>query len=580
MARRPTGAMHVARVRSVHGGREYVSVLLRQSYREGSRVKHRTLASLTALPPAAIEALERALKGEALVPATGAGGLRILRSLPHGHVAAALAMLRSLDLPRLLDRRPSRMRDLATALIVARILTPASKLATARGLASTTLAADLGVEDATEDELYGALDWLRSRQGAVERALARRHLGAGSPVLLDVTSTWFEGRCCPLAAHGYSRDGRADRPQLVFGLLTDGDGCLVAVEAFRGNTADPATLESQLVTLRDRFGLTGFTLVGDRGMLTSARIERLRQIGGIDWVSALRAPAIRRLVTEGVLQLSLFDERDLVEISSPDFPGERLVVCRNPVLAAERARKREELLAATEADLARIVTAVAAGRLRDAAAIGVRVGRIKDRHRMAKHFELLIADGSFAYHRREDAIAQEAALDGLYVIRTSVAPDHLDAPGVVLAYKRLSAVERDFRVFKTSELEVRPIHHWREDRVRGHLFLCLLAAYVRWHLERAWAPLLFRDESPPERTDVVAPPVRSRAALAKDRLHRTPDDLPVHSFRTLLADLGTLTRNRVLLGDGDERAAFEVLAEPTPLQADALGLVTPAPPAQ
>jgi len=565
--------MHVARVRSVHGGREYVSVLLRQSYREGPKVKHRTLASLTALPPEVIEVIERTLRGETLVPA-GDGGLRIIRSLPAGHVAAVLGMLRGLGLPRLLDRRPSRRRDLAVGLITARILKPASKLATARGLAATTLAADLDIEGATEDELYGALDWLRARQPAMERALARRHLASGGLVLLDVTSTWVEGRCCPLAAHGYSRDHRADRAQVVFGLLTDEEGCPVAVEAFSGNTADPATLEAQVQKLRDAFGLTELVLVGDRGMLTSARIARLREIGGLGWVSALRAPAIRGLVEEGTLQLSLFDERDLVEIASPDFPGERLVVCRNPVLAAERARKRMELLDATEADLARIAAAVAAGRLRSAAAIGLRVGRVKDRHRVAKHFELVIAEGAFTFHRRVEAIAAEAALDGLYVIRTSVSPERLDASGVVLAYKRLAAVERDFRALKTSELEVRPIHHWREDRVRAHLFLCLLAAYVRWHLERAWAPLLFRDEAPPERTDAVAPPERSGAARAKDCLHRTPDGLPVHSFRTLLTELGTLTRNRVVLGDADERAAFEILAEPTPLQARALELAS------
>jgi hypothetical protein len=551
-------------------------VLLRQSYREDGRVRHRTLASLTALPPTAVDALERALRGETLVPAAG-GGLRIIRSLPHGHVAAALGMLRALGLERTLDRRPSRMRDLAVALIVARILAPASKLATARGLGATTLAAELGVEGATEDELYGALDWLLARQPAVERALARRYLVPGGLVLLDVSSTWMEGRCCPLAAHGYSRDHRADRPQVVFGLLTDAEGRPVAVEAFRGNTADPGTLEAQLVKLRDRFGLERFVLVGDRGMLTSARIERLRELGGIDWVSALRAPAIRGLVEEGTLQLSLFDERDLVEIASPDFPGERLVVCRNPVLAAERARKREELLAATEVELGRIAAAVERGTLRDAAAIGLRVGRIRDRHRMAKHLELAIAEGSFTFVRRTDAITAEAALDGLYVIRTSVGPDDLDAPGVVLAYKRLAAVERDFRALKTSELEVRPVHHWREDRVRAHLFLCLLAAHVRWHLERAWAPLLFRDEAAPERTDAVAPPPRSTAARAKERLHRTPDGLPVHGFRSLLAELGTLTRNRVVLAGSDERSAFDILAEATPLQARALALAA-APP--
>ena len=568
--------MHVARVRRVHKGKEYVSVLLRQSYREGPRVKHRTLASLTALPPAAIEALERALKGETLVPA-GGDGLRITRSLPHGHVAAVLVMLRGLGLERLLDRRPSRARDLAVALIVARILAPASKLATARNLSATTLASELDVEGATEDELYDALDRLHARQPAIERALARRHLTPGGLVLLDVTSTWMEGRCCPLAAHGYSRDHRPDRPQVVFGLLTDGEGCPVAVEAFAGNTADPATLETQVEKLRTSFGLSDLVLVGDRGMLTQARIEHLREIGGIGWVSALRAPAIRGLVTEGSLQLSLFDERDLVEIASPDFPGERLVVCRNPVLAAERARKREELLAATEADLARIVASVEAGRLKREAAIGLRVGRVGDHHKMAKHFELTISDGVFAYHRRHDAIAAEAALDGLYVIRTSVGSERLDAPGVVLAYKRLGQVERDFRVLKTSGLEVRPVHHWREDRVRGHLFLCLLAAYVRWHLERAWAPLLFRDEAPPERTDAVAPPERSDGAQAKDTSHRTPEGLPVHGFRDLLAELGTLTRNRVLVDGAEEDAALEILAEPTPLQARALELASVSP---
>jgi hypothetical protein len=568
--------MHVARVRSVHGGREYESVLLRQTYREGDKVKHRTLASLTSLPAAVIDAIERTLRGETLVPAEG-GGMRILRSLPHGHVAAVLAMLRGLGIERVLDRRASRMRDLVTALIAARVLAPASKLATARGLAATTLAAELDVEGATEDELYSALDWLLARQAAVERALLRRHLRAGSLVLLDVTSTWFEGRHCPLAALGYSRDHRADRPQVVFGLVTDADGRPLAVEAFAGNTADPATLEAQVGKLRGSLGVAELVVVGDRGMLTSARIARLRELGGLGWVSALRSPAIKRLVTEGVVQLSLFDERDLVEVSSPDFPGERLVVCRNPVLAAERARKRQELLAATEADLARIAAAVARGTLRSAAAIGVRVGRVKDRHKMAKHFELVIAEGTFAYERRQDAIAQEAALDGLYVIRSSVGPERLDARGIVLAYKRLAGVERDFRALKASDLEVRPVHHWREDRVRAHLFLCQLAAYVRWHLERAWAPLLFRDEVPPERTSAVASPERSAGAKRKERLHHTPDGLPVHGFRDLLTELGTLTRNRVVIAGGDERAAFDLLAEATPIQARALGLASVPP---
>lgn len=561
--------MHVARVRKVHKGKEYVSVLLRQSYREGGRVKHRTLASLTSLPPAAVEALDRTLRGEMLVPADGTG-LRIVGSLPHGHVAAVLAMLRALGLERLLERRSSRRRDLAVALIVARILEPASKLATAHGLSTTTLAAELGVEGATEDELYETLDWLRARQSVLERALARRHLGPGTPALLDVSSTWMEGRCCPLATHGYSRDHRLDRPQVVFGLTTDVEGRPLAVEAFAGNTADPATLEAQLDKMHAA-GLDEVILVGDRGMLTSARIERLREIGGIDWVSALRAPAIRTLVAEGHLQLSLFDERDLVEISSPDFPGERLVVCRNPVLAAERTRKRDELLDATEADLSRTAASVAAGRLVREAAIGLAVGRVRDRHKMAKHFILDIGEGRFAFRRDQAAIAAEAALDGLYVIRTSVGPERLATPDVVLAYKRLSGVERDFRVFKTSGLEVRPVRHWREDRVRAHLFLCLLAAYVRWHLERAWAPLLFRDEAPPERIDVVGPPERSASARAKEGTHRTPDGLPVQDFRSLLRELATLTRNRVVIGDAP---ALEILSEPTPLQERALRLVS------
>jgi len=438
--------MHVARVRRVHKGKEYVSVSLRQSYREGPRVKHRTLASLTSLPPAVIDAIERSLRGERLVPVDEA--LRIVRSLPHGHVAAVLGLARGLGLPGLLDRRPSRERDLALALIVARVLAPASKLATARMLGSSTLATGLGVTGASEDELYGAMDWLLTRQPRVEGALARRHLAAGSLVLYDVSSTYLEGRHCPLAVPGYSRDHRPDRPQVVFGLVTDERGCPVAVEAFAGNTADPATLEAQIDKVRERFGLTDIVLVGDRGMLTQARIERLREVGGIGWVSALRAPHIRTLVAGGHLQLSLFDERDLAEISSPDFPDERLVVCRDPVLAAERARKREALLADTEVALDAIVALVARGRLKREAAIGVRVGRLIDARKMAKHFELDIAEGRFGYRRRSEAIAAEAALDGLYVVRTSVPPERLDAGAVVETYERLSVVERDFRMLK------------------------------------------------------------------------------------------------------------------------------------
>ena len=567
--------MHVARVRHVQGGRTYTSVLLRQSYREGRSVKHRTLASLTALPPAVIDAIERSLRGERLVPAEAAW--RIVRSTPHGHVAAVLGMLRSLGLEALLDRRASRPRDLALAMVVARLLAPCSKLATARTLGQSTLGSVLGVADATEDELYGALDWLLARQARVERALAARHLAAGSLVLYDLTSVYVEGSHCPLARHGHSRDHRPDRPQIEFGLLTDSRGCPVAVEAFPGNTADPATVEAQVEKLRSRFGLTDIVLVGDRGMLTSARIDRLREVGGIGWVSCLRAPAIRGLIESGDLQLGLFDERNLAEITSPEFPGERLVVCRNPALRAERARKREALLRATEEALGTVAAMVGRGRLRSAAAIGLRAGRVVNAKKMAKHFELTITDGVFAYRRRTDAIAAEAALDGLYVVRTSVSAERLGTSAVVETYKRLSAVERDFRALKGEDLLVRPIFHWREDRVRAHLFLCFLAAYVRWHLEAAWAPLLYRDAAPPARTDPLGPPERSAEALAKEREHRTPDGFPVHSFPTLLAELATLTRNRVVPAGTDEQAAFEIPTEPTPLQARAFDLIGVSP---
>ncbi len=569
--------MHVAKVVRPYKDRVYTYHFLRQTYREGGKVKHRTLANLSALPPEAIELVGRALRGERFVSVGEA--LRTVRTLPHGHVAAALGLARRLELPALLDRRASRARDLALALIVARVTEPASKLATAGWLADTTLARRLGVEGATSDELYGAMDWLLTRQGRIEAALARRHLGSGSLVLYDVSSTYVEGRRCPLAAHGYSRDHRPDRSQIVFGLLSDERGCPVAVEAFSGNTADPATLEAQIRKVRDRFGLTELVLVGDRGMLTSARIERLRETGGIGWVSCLRAPAIRALVEAGDLQLSLFDERNLAEVTSPDFPGERLVVCRNPVLAAERARKRDELLAATEAALATVAAMVERGSLRSAAAIGRRVGRVDNsRKKMAKHFRLTIADGAFAFERDAGSSAAEAALDGLYVVRTSVPAERLDSAAVVETYKRLSAVERDFRALKGDDLLVRPIFHHLEGRVRAHLFLCLLAAYLRWHLEAAWASLIFRDEAPPARADPVGPRTRSPAALAKERDRVTPDGLPVGSFARLLGHLATLTEHRVIPAGLDERAAFWQQDEPTALQARAFELLgfTPA----
>ncbi len=568
--------MHVAKVVRPYKDRVYTYFFLRQTYREGGTVKHRTLANLSHLSAEAIEVLRRILRGEHVLAAADA--FDIVRSLPHGHVAAVLGTLRRLGLEGLLERRPSRRRELATALVVARVIEPASKLATAAWLGDSTLAGRLGLGEVSEDELYGALDWLLTRQARIEAALAARHLHEGSLVLYDLTSTYVEGTKCPLARHGYSRDHRPDRAQIVFGLLTDERGCPLAVEAFAGNTADPATLEAQVAKLRERFGLSDVVLVGDRGMLTSARIERLKEIGGLGWVSCLRAPAIAALVDAGDLQLSLFDERDLAEIASPEFPGERLVVCRNPVLAAERARKREALLTATEAALARVAAMVTRGRLRSAAAIGLRAGRVVNAKKMAKHVALTIADGEFRFARDAASIAAEAALDGLYVIRTSVPAERLSSASVVETYKRLSAVERDFRALKGDDLLVRPIFHYREERVRAHLFLCLLAAYVRWHLEAAWAPLLYRDETPPARVDPVAPRGRSEGALRKERDHRTPDGLPVNSFAGLLKHLGTLTEGRCVPLGLDERAAFSKLSVPTPLQDRAFELLgfTPA----
>lgn len=564
--------MHVVKVVSRQKGREYTSWLLRNSYREGGKVKKQTLANLSHLPEPIIELVRRALAGEAL--GTTDAALEIRRSLPHGAVAAVLGTLRRLELEPLIDRKPSRQRQLVTAMLVARVLEPASKLATAGSWSDSTLGAALGVDDATCDELYGALDWLLERQERIEAGLAKRHLADGSLVLYDLTSSYVTGRRCELAAFGYSRDHRRDRQQITFGLMTDAVGRPLAVEAFAGNTADPATVETQLDKLQRRFGLSEVVLAGDRGMLTSARIERLRERGGLGWISCLRAPAIKALVTSGdlQLQLSLFDERNLAQISSPDYPDERLIVCRNPALAAERSRKRDALLAATETALARVASSVAAGRLKSAAAIGLRVGRLIGRAKMAKHFRLDIGERRFGYARDEAAIAAEAALDGLYVIRTSLGPERLDAPGVVSAYKALAHTEAAFRTFK-SDLAVRPLFHFRERRVRGHLLLCLLAAYVRWQLERDLAPLLFRAEDPPERADPVLPPQRSATARRKDATQHTPDGLSVQSLRGLLKHLATLTRNRVIPAGADERAAFEVLTTPTALQTRAFELL-------
>ena len=563
------GAVHVATTRRHYKDRVYETHLLRRSYREGGKVKTETVGNLSHLPPELIDLVRRGLAGERFLPASG---MEIRRSVPHGHVAAVLGTLRSLGVERLIEPRRSRARDLVVGMLVARLIAPASKLATARGLGATTLGDLLGIGDASEDELYGALDWLGERQARIEARLAARHLVPGGLVYYDLSSSYLEGSHCPLARLGYSRDGKKGTLQIEYGLLADPDGRPVAVAVVPGNTGDPATVPATVDTLRTRFGLERIVLVGDRGMLTSARIETVRAAGFL-WISALRGPAIRTLAGDGALQLGLFDERNLAEISHPDFPGERLIVCRNPALAAERARKRIELLAATEAALARVVARVEAGTLRGAARIGLALGRVVDRFKMAKHFELEIGDDHLVVTRREQAIAAEAALDGLYVLRTSVPAERLDAPSVVRSYKRLSRVERAFRGFKAADLAIRPIRHWTEDRVRAHVFLCMLAYYVAWHLERAWAPLLFRDEEPADLPDPVAPAARSEAALAKARSHELADGTPAHSFKTLLAELATLTRNLVVPAGAPDEAAFEIIATPTPLQARAFALL-------
>jgi hypothetical protein len=531
------------------------------------------------LPPDLIDTIRRRLRGE--LPAEGP--FEILRSLPHGHVRAVLGTLRRIGLEHLLASRPSRQRSLVVAMIVARVLSPASKLATARLLqeetAASSLSLELELEVVQEDELYAALDWLLARQGKIETQLAHRHLHDGSLVLYDVSSSYYTGQGGSLVQYGYNRDGRNGCPQIVYGLLCNAEGCPVAVEVFAGNTADPNTLAAQIEKVRQRFGVRRVVLVGDRGMITSKRIdEELRGIEGLDWITALRADHIRQLAQQGVIQQSLFDQRDLAEVASPDYPGERLIVCRNPLLAEERARKRQELLQATEKKLNEIVAATqrTARALRGQDKIGLRVGKVLNHYKVGKHFVLEIRDESFSYRRDEAKIAAEAALDGLYVIRTSVQAEAFSSSDTVRAYKDLSKVERAFRCFKTVDLKVRPIFHWRDERIRAHVFLCMLAYYVEWHLRQRLAPILFDDHdraaAEETRASIVAPAPRSPAALAKDRTKHTPDGQPVHSFRTLLADLATLCKNRVRLARTDT-PSFYVLTQPTPLQRQALDLL-------
>ena len=574
----------VMHIESVPNRKSHPTILLRESYRSDGKVRKRTIANLTHWPEHLVEGLRTLLRGGVAL-GRAEEALTVARSLPHGHVAAVLGSAERLGLPKLLGgrrlgRAGRRARDLVLALIVNRVIAPASKLATLRALnpetAASSLGERLGLGEVAEREVYEALDWLLAQQPRIEATLARRHLAGGTLVLYDVSSSYLEGRCCPLARHGYSRDHRGDRPQIVYGLLCDRGGCPVAVEVFEGDTADPATLASQVEKLKSRFALERVVVVGDRGMITSARIRDDLKPAGLDWITALRAPAIRALADGGPLQLSLFDDRDLAEIAAPDYPGERLIVCRNPLLAAERARKREDLLAATERDLARIRQAVTRKRapLRGAAEIGLAVGTVLDKHKMAKHYELTITDTRLAWRRKDDAIAAEARLDGIYVIRTNLPAAVLTAEQTVGAYKSLARVERAFRSLKTVDLEIRPVFHWTAPRVRAHVLLCMLAYYVEFHMRQALAPILFddHDRAAAERTSIVAPATRSPAARRKVATRRTDDGLPVHSFRSLLDDLATLCLNKLSL-PSNPSYRFDMPTAPTPLQARAFELL-------
>jgi transposase len=566
-------------VESVPNRNSPPAILLREASRIDGKIVKRTLANLSSWPASQIDALRRVLKREFLV--SPADAFQIQRSSPHGHVAAALGTLRRLGLEPVLSRSRNPERDVVVAMIVARILEPASKLATTRGFhpetATSSLAAVLGLDEAVDEtQLYGSLDWLLQRQQSIENALAKRHLSEGSLILYDVSSTYFEGRHCPLARFGHSRDERSGNPQIVFGLLTNAEGCPVAVEVFAGNTGDPATVASQVSKLRERFHLKQIILAGDRGMLTSARIrEDLKPQEGLQWISALKSIQIQQLVQGGALQLSLFDQHDLAEIQHASYPGERLIACRNPLLAEERSRKRNELLEATEKQLKKIVEATQRKKrpLRGRKEIGLAVGKILGRYKMGKHFSLFIEEDGFRCERKQANIEREAALDGIYVIRTSVPEETLSSEKVVGCYKRLSDVERAFRSLKSVDLKIRPIYHHLADRVKAHVFLCMLSYYVEWHMRRALAPMLFDDDDPQAaeaaRKSVVAPAERSSKAKGKDHSKRTADGMPVHSFQTLLKDLATLTRNEVRVGE----QTLNMMATPTTVQQRALELL-------
>jgi hypothetical protein len=580
------GAVHVTSHRRHYVGKDgrettYETHLLRRSWREDGRVRNETVANLSHLPGELIELISRSLKGEAFVPASAAA--TVTRSLPHGHLAAVWAQAKALGFPALLGPAGPH-RDLALALIVSRVIRPGSKLATTGWWADTTLGADLGIAGASTDEVYAAMDWLQARQDSIQATLAARHLAPGANpagmALFDLSSSWLQGSHCPLAARGYSRDGKKGKPQIEYGLLTDPDGRPVAVRVFAGDTADPTAFVEAVKIVHERFRLEQLVMVGDRGMITSARIDALKadDSNHLGWITALRAPAIAKLAAEhGPLQMSLFDQHDLAEITHPDYPDERLIACRNPALAAERARKRADLLAATEHAIAPLIARVQAGRLPGADKIALKAGALINKYKMAKHFDLQITDTTLTITRRVEQIAAEAALDGIYVIRTSVPAERLDPAAAVTAYKQLAHVERDFRSIKTIDLDLRPVHHRLEDRVRAHVLLCMLAAYLVWHLRRAWAPLTYTDEHPTtERQNPVAPARRSASADQKASRHRDPHDQPVRSFRGLLDHLATLTRND--LRYGPDGPTVPTLAEPTPTQRRAFDLIgTPIP---
>ncbi len=573
--------VHIETVTKSHKGKTYTSILLRRTYREDGKVKHETLGNLSDLPPDVLDFMRGRLNGE-LEEATPSGPFQIVRSLPHGNVAAVLQTAKNIGLDQLLGSRRCRERDLVLAMIVSRVLSPRSKLSACAALqaetAQSTLAEELRLGDVDVHELYAAMDWLLDRQKRIENKLAKKHLQGGVLVLFDVSSSYYTGRKSAFVTHGYSRDHRGDQPQIVYGLLCDGEGRPIAVEVFPGNTADPVTFTQIVARVRNRFGIKRVVFVGDRGMITSARIdEDLRGVDGLDWISALRSEGIRKLIKGKLVQRSLFDERDLAEITSDDFPGERLIVCRNPQLAEERARKREALLQATEKQLEPIRKATLRKRspLRGQDEIGLRVGKIIGKHKMQKHFQLTITEKSFSFQRNNQKIKDEALLDGLYVVRTSVKSDTMPAVRVVETYKSLSRVERAFRCLKTVDLQLRPIYHHKDERIRAHVFLCMLAYYVEWHMRERLREVLFDDcdtaSASASRTSVVGPSVRSEVAKRKDATRRTPSGHPVQSFQDLLRDLATLTRNRIHIADYD--AIYDKLTAPTAYQQHVFNLL-------